>query len=364
MKKLLIKMVSSFKIVLLLMLFVVVYYYTIAADRYVSEISLGVQSSNSGSSKADALASLIGAPPSSKEDVMHVKEYIHSLDMLNILNEKIKLREIYEKQTLDLFFRLYSSMNQESFHNYYKNRVELKYDEITGLLKVKVQGFESQDAQFIAQEILIEVDRFINELSHKISREQMGFAEDELLKAKERYQEAKSELITFQNKYGMFDPKVQAEAKAKLSIEIDSKIAQKETELATMLSYLNETAPQVVALKSEIVALKDQLVKESSKVASTESKSKLNELASKYQDLTIEAGFSEDAYKIALTAVEQNRIEANKKAKQLLVIQKPSLPESAVYPEKIYNILTIFLVLSLLYGIGRLIKEIIEEHKY
>ena len=46
MKKLLIKMVSSFKIVLLLMLFVVVYYYTIAADRYVSEISLGVQSSN------------------------------------------------------------------------------------------------------------------------------------------------------------------------------------------------------------------------------------------------------------------------------------------------------------------------------
>lgn len=41
MKKLLIKMVSSFKIVLLLMLFVVVYYYTIAADRYVSEISWG-----------------------------------------------------------------------------------------------------------------------------------------------------------------------------------------------------------------------------------------------------------------------------------------------------------------------------------
>ena len=34
------------------------------------------------------------------------------------------------------------------------------------------------------------------------------------------------------------------------------------------------------------------------------------------------------------------------------------------YPEKIYNILTIFLVLSLLYGIGRLIKDIVEEHKY
>ena len=30
----------------------------------------------------------------------------------------------------------------------------------------------------------------------------------------------------------------------------------------------------------------------------------------------------------------------------------------------LYNILTIFLVLSLLYGIGRLIKDIVEEHKY
>lgn len=364
MKKLLIKMFSSFKIVLLLMVFVVLYYLFIAADRYVSEVYLGVQSSNSKSSGTDALSSLIGVPPSSKEDVMHVKEYIHSLDMLNILNDHINLRYLYEKQTLDPFFRLYSNMNQESYHNYYKNRIDLSYDEATGLLKMKVEGFEPSDAQLIATEVLQEVDRFINELSHKISREQMAFSEDELIKAKERFQIAKNNLIEFQNRYGMFDPQNQAEAKAKLGLEIEAKIAQKETELATMLSYLNDSAPQVVALRAEISALKNQLVKESAKVASKESKSKLNELASKYQDLAIEAVFSEDAYKIALNAVEQNRIEANKKAKQLLVIQKPSLPQSAIYPEKIYNIVTIFLILSLLYGIGRLIKDIVEEHKY
>lgn len=364
MKELLIKMFSSFKIVLILMLFVVFYYIFIAKDRYVSEVYLGVQSSESKLGGTDSLASLIGVPPSSKEDVMYVKEYIHSLDMLNVLNSEINLRKLYEKQAFDPFFRLFSSMNQEQYHWYYKNRVDLSYDESTGLLKMKVECFEPQDAQLIATEILSEVDRFINELSHKISREQMAFSENELIKSKERFQVAKNSLIEFQNRYGMFDPQTQAEAKAKLSLEIDAKIAQKETELATMLSYLNEIAPQVVALKSEIEALKNQFLKESGKVASKESKSKLNELASKYQDLAIEAGFSEDAYKIALKAVEQNRIEANKKAKQLLVIQKPSLPESAIYPEKIYNILTIFLVLSLLYGIGRVIKDIVEEHKY
>lgn len=44
------------------------------------------------------------------------------------------------------------------------------------------------------------------------------------------------------------------------------KISQKETELNTMLSYLNKSAPQVVALRAEIKALNAQLEKEKIKL--------------------------------------------------------------------------------------------------
>lgn len=355
---------DTFKTVMVAMLLVVAYYFFIAADRFVSEMSLSVRSSASDTSSVGGLASLVGVAPSSKEDVMHLKEYIHSLDMLKVLDTQINLRSSYEEQTKDPFFRLFGWMNQEQYLSYFRNRVEVTYDDLTGLLKVRTQGFTPEESQTISATILQECDRFINELSHKISREQMAFAEGELLKTKEKYQNAKNNLVVFQNKHGVFDPKTQAEAKAGLSTEIEAKISQKETELATMLSYLNDTAPQVVALKSELEALKSQLSKEKAKVASDSSSQKLNDLAAKFQDLVIEAGFAEDAYKIALASVEKTRIEVSKKVKQLVVIQTPSKPESAEYPRKAYDIVTMFIIFSMLFGIARLVKAIIEEHKY
>lgn len=355
---------DTFKTVMVGMLLVIAYYSFIAAERYVSETSLSVRTSSNESSAVGGLASLVGVAPSSKEDVMHLKEYIHSLDMLKILDVKINLRALYEAQTKDPFFRLYGWMHQEHYLWYFRNRVEVTFDDLTGLLKVRTEGFSADDAQMISSAILEECDRFINELSHKISREQMAFAEEELLKAEQKYQAAKSSLVAFQNKHALFDPQAQAQAKAGLSTEIEAKISQKETELATMLSYLNDTAPQAVALKSELEALKTQLTKEKEKVASSNSSQKLNELAAKFQELLVGAGFAEEAYKMALASVEKTRIEVSRKVKQLVVIQTPSKPESAEYPRKIYNIVTIFIILSMLFGIARLVKVIIEEHRY
>ena len=117
-------------------------------------------------------------------------------------------------------------------------------------------------------------------------------------------------------------------------------------------------------LKSEINALKKQLAKETSKIVSSSNSKRLNDLAARFQDLTIEAQFAQDAYTVALTSIETTRIESSRKIKQLVVIQNASEPQDPEYPKKIYNILTIFVLLSAIYGIVKLIAMIIEEHKY
>ncbi|EIT1769686.1 capsule biosynthesis protein, partial [Campylobacter coli] len=139
---------------------------------------------------------------------------------------------------------------------------------------------------------------------------------------------------------------------------------QREAKLLTMQSYMNDHAPEIVTLKAEITALKKQLVKERSKISADNSSQKLNDLAAKFQDLTIEAGFAQSAYEAALKAYESARIEALRKIKQLVIVQTPDVPQSAKYPEKIYNILTAFIVLSLIFGVIKFVKMIIEEHKY
>ncbi|MCV3377593.1 capsule biosynthesis protein [Campylobacter sp. IFREMER_LSEM_CL2194] len=359
------KILNSFKIVLILTAFVVFYYVFIAANRYVSESVLSVKSTTGDSGAITGIAALLTNNSFSSEDITFLKSYIHSLDMLNILEEKIQIRELYQKQKLDFFYSISSSADQEDFLKYYQNRVKIiQENSANGLLRVEVEGFDPQSAHLIASTIVKESEKFINEISHKAARDQMQFAEEELLQFKKRYQKAKDELLAFQNKYGVFDPLKQAEGTLKLIAELESKIAAKEAELLMMQSYINDNAPQIVTIKSEIDALKKQLQKEKSKVSSPKSSQKLNDLAAKFQDLTIEAGFAESAYTAALKAYESARIEALRKIKQVVIVQSPSLPQSAKYPEALYNILTAFMILSLIYGIVKFIKMIIEEHRY
>ncbi|WP_257933232.1 capsular polysaccharide export system, inner membrane protein [Campylobacter lari] len=359
------KILNSFKIVLILTAFVIFYYVFIAANRYVSESVLSVKSTTGDSGAITGIAALLTNNSFSSEDITFLKSYIHSLDMLNILEEKIQIRELYQKQKLDFFYSISSSADQEDFLKYYQNRVKIiQENSVNGLLRVEVEGFDPQSAHLIAATIVKESEKFINEISHKAARDQMQFAEEELLQFKKRYQKAKDELLAFQNKYGVFDPLKQAEGTLKLIAELESKIAAKEAELLMMQSYINDNAPQIVTIKSEITALKKQLQKEKSKVSSPKSSQKLNDLAAKFQDLTIEAGFAESAYTAALKAYESARIEALRKIKQVVIVQSPSLPQSAKYPEVLYNILTAFMILSLIYGIVKFIKMIIEEHRY
>lgn len=355
---------KSFKVIYLLMFFVIFYYLVIAADRYVSSITLSVRSINNDITPISGLASLVGVNSGAREDVLFLKQYIHSLDMLNILEREIQLRTLYESQKKDPFYMLLNNASQESFLKFYQNRVAITLDDTSGLLQVDVEGFSPQDAQTIAQAILKESEHFINEISHSAAREQMIFAEQELLKAKTRLQTAKNELLAFQSRYGVFDPLKQAEAKANLTTGIESKIAEKETQLTTMRTYLNENAPQIVMLKSEVNALKQQLAKETSKIIASSNSKQLNDLAARFQDLTIEAQFAQDTYTVALASVETTRIESSRKIKQLVVIQNANEPQSPEYPKKIYNIITIFVILSMVYGIIKLIAMIIEEHKY
>ena len=356
---------DSFKTVIYIMIVVIFYYTFIAADRYVSNVSLSVKSTDGSSPiSLSGIESLVGVASSSTEDINLLQEYIKSFDMLQKLDEKINLRSLYEKQKLDLFFRIYSSTSKESYLKYYRDRIHILFDDATGLLNVAVESFSPEDARIISAAILEESERFINEISHNIAREQLRFAQGELESAKQKYKDAKNELLAFQNEYGVFDPQSLAKTKAGFITEIELQISKKETELNTMRSYLNDNAPEIVALKAELRAHKEQLEKEKSKVASNASQDKLNDVVAQFEALYLNLSFAEDVYKTAITAVETTRIEIGRKAKQVVVIQSPYVPDSAAYPNKMYNIITIFVILTLIFGVVRLVRAIIDEHRY
>ena len=340
-----------------------IYYGFFAESRYVSESIITVRESQENPAVvAGSVAGLVaGSPAAANREVMYLTEYILSLDMLRHLDGKLGLRKLYERDSPDFIYRLHPGTSQEWFLRYFRSRVSVTLDSMTSLLDIGVEAFSAADAQAINREILAESERFVNEISHQMAREEMNFTEAQVERVRERYFAAKRTLIEFQNRNRLFDPVAQAQAKAGLTNELEAMLARDEAELKNELTYLNDKSYQVIARKNRIKATSAQLDEERKRLASTEGE-RLAGLAAEFQNLTLDASFAEEAYRASLQTLEKVRMDTSKELKHLIVIASPTLPQIALYPRRLYDLGTIFVVCLLLYGVVRLVVATVEDH--
>ena len=347
------------------LLLVALYLGLFASDRYVSESTLAVrQAGSEGVALPGAAMLLAGLTPPSREDTLYVQHYIHSLGLLQKLDPELKIREHFAASGMDLLHRVWQGSSQEHFLQYFRDRIQVSFDDVSSLLTVRVEGFDPEFAQQLNKRILEESERFVNEYSHRIAREQLTFAEAELNTAAQRVQQAKEQVLAFQTRNRLLDPTFQAQASGALSAELLATKARLEGELNALLAYMNEDAPQVRALRSRIAATARQADAERERgTKPTPQGERLNSLAIEFQGLQTQAEFALDGYKIALGAVENARIDATRKLKSLVVVEPPSKAETPEYPRRIYTLATVLAVTLLIYAIVRLVLATIREHQ-
>jgi capsular polysaccharide transport system permease protein len=196
-----------------------------------------------------------------------------------------------------------------------------------------------------------------------MARDQMSFAESEMEKNRRRYEERRQAVLRFQAENKLLDPETIATAHQQIIVGLEDSLAKDNARLSLLSASLDENSPQVNELKSRIRATNNQLEIESQRLISSPSGGKLNVVAAEYRDLTTQAKFAEDAYKISITAVESARIDATKKLRSLVTVNSPNRPDEALYPQRFYNLVTAFFVLLLLYGIARFVVAAVEDHR-
>jgi capsular polysaccharide transport system permease protein len=335
------------------------------ADRYVAESVVAVrQSGDTPIVGVDALSSLFAASaPASRQDELMLEAHVLSMDMLRQLDEKLDLRASFSAPRLDFMFRMSPDATQEEYLDYFRSRVDVVVDDESGLLRIRTQAFTPELAYELNREIIALSERFINESSHRLAREQMAFAEQELEKARVAVNKARNAVLEFQREHGVLDPVAQVTANTGLTVELQAELARQEAELKALLGYLNEGAHQVQGLKAQIAGTRAQLEAESRRAMSSADGTSLNVLAGEFQELLAELQFAQDAYKLALSGLETARVESTRKLKSLVLVESPAVPESARYPRRAYTLFALLLGLGLLYGIVRLVVATIEDHQ-
>lgn len=339
------------------------YFGLLAQDRFVSTTVLTVRRAHQDSFGATGLAMLIpGAGGASAEDTRMLQTYMLSDSLLRKLDAEFHLRQHYEAPRRDPFLRLWPGTSQEWWLDYWRSRLEISIDEVSGLLTLRVQSFDAAFSQQLATALLKESEAFINTVTHRIAQEQMGFAQGELTLADERLAKARVALLSFQARHNMLDPGVQAQAAGALAAELHAQLARVEAELSTKEAFLNSDAPDVLTLKAQAAALRLQVTRETRNVTSANSDA-LNTLTTQFRDLKARNGLAEEMYKGALASIEATRIEASRKAKSLVVVEPPTRAETAEYPRRIYDLITLLIGSLLLYAVIRLVVATVNEHR-
>lgn len=341
-------------------LLVSLYWFLWAEDRYLSRATVVLESPQIAQPDISFSSILTGA--SGDKDLLLLREYLLSVDMLKEVEEELDFRGHYSENG-DFFARLGDAEAPiEDLHQYYLRRVTVEMDEYAGVLNVEVQAYTPEFAHQMVQLLLEAGEAHMNDMGQRLAFEQVEFLEEQLRRLEDRLDEARADLLAFQNKEGLVSPTSTVESINQVVATLEGELARIQAQRKALSSYQSVQSADMRRVQSEIDALREQIEKQRDRLAQATGES-LNRISSQYETLELKAQFAQETYSSALAALENTRLEAARKLKQVSVLQSPLFPEYATKPDRLYNA-TVFAIVTLFLAlIASMMILIIRDHR-
>ena len=322
------------------------YFYKVARDRYVTRSDFVIRKAddNDANVTASGLGSLLGRGNQlSLEDARFLKTYLQSPQVLADLSRSFDLDDAFARRGLDPFAGIKPNLSAEKKLKFFKKQVAVSLDEISGAIVLKTVGLNPDSSYRLNRFMLTKSEQFVNRLNQDISLKQQGFAETELVRAREKLNLAKNRLLAYQEANTVIDPKGEAELAGQTISKLQEKLVELRVELSTLKRQFKDPAEQEVAVVADQVReLELEIEKERRSLVSRKGRN-LGKKTSDFVKLESEVGFATDSYKMALAAVEKARVESKRQQKFMALLSAPQKPED---PENDWRTKGFFTVLA------------------
>lgn len=311
-------------------------------------------------------ASLVGGGiKSSLEDAYVLVDYLQSSSLVSEIDTQLNLRAHFSTPSLDIFRRLGRNAASEDLHAYFLRHVKINVIPESSIVTIEVNAFEPAFAQKLAQALVTASEKAINNLNNRMVTAQTTLASNELSKARTNLTAARRKLLNFQATNNIIDPTGEVFSRLTSLAALDERLVQKRAELRIKQQFIREDAFDIRTLQQEITGLEAQRTQENQRLINSSGASDPQGIAAAaqaYEEVKLEADFALQTFTAALALDEKAKLDSARQAKFLLQISQPHLPEAHSFPSLFINTLTAFAVLSLFYGIIRLIIATIRDH--
>jgi capsular polysaccharide transport system permease protein len=348
-------------VVVLPTLLVIAYFGLIAADQYESEAQFQVRAADAPRQQNFGLSAmgLDSAPP---PDAISVSEYLSSHDAVAWLRRHRDLVARFRRPEADIFSRLWSpNPTPEALHRFYERQVTVKIDTETNLVILRVRGFRPTDSYALASALLGLGERRVNELNARMNNAALALARKQLAEAEEALTGSQRAITAFRQQYNNVDPPATSGAQLELVTKLKGALAQARAERSSMARFLDASSPQLVAVDARVRAIAAQ-VGAAQDALSGEGNKAIAARIGDYQELQLRQGFASKRYEAAAAQYQKARTDIERQQMYIVPVVDPNMPVKATYPQSLRVVLTVFISLLLVYGIGWLIIAGVREH--
>lgn len=351
-------------IVVLPTLIVAGYYYLIAADQYRSEAHFIVKSGERSASTGGGFGAILGmggAPSASMTDVASVSDYLQSHDVIEALQKRIDLIDIFRRPEADILSKLYNdNPTPEALLKYYRSKVNIHENHDNGITDLTVTTFRPIDSYKLARLLLALGEQRVNAMNARSYEGSVASARRQLVEAEEASAQIQSKLTRFRQSNADIDPQSSSEAQIKLVSELNRNLSASRAQLATMGATISRSSPQYVALSRTVRSLEMEIGRQSGKLAGN--RSAMSNSLGQYEALRVQQEYFGKNYEAAAANLQKARDDARRQQLYIVRVVNANVPVKSLFPERGKIVLTVFFSLLLVYSIGWLIAAGVREH--
>lgn len=331
------------------------YIYTRAADQYASYVGFSVRSESAPNAGdvLGGLGSLVGVTSSSTSDTDILYKFIQSRDLVERVNSRIDLREVWSKAPGDPIFGFRGGASLEDLVKEWDRKVRIHYD--SGMIDLRILAFDAQDAQDIALAIVDEGGILINQLNDIAREDALRYARDELERAQGLLRTARQNVTEFRNRYQLVDPVADVQGQIGVVTSLQQQLAEQLVSLGLLQANAQANDPRISQTELRIQVIRDQIDAERQKFGSVNGEEALSDVVGQFEILTVDRQFAEASYTAALASFESARAEAARQSRYLAPYIRPTLAQEAEFPQRLRLLLMIAGFLTVIWVIGSLI---------
>ena len=344
-----------------------IYYGLIASDLYYTETRISVRSPGAAAAPSLMSSAMGGIQLGSASiEADSIAEFAASHDAVQQLGEQVDLRGIFTRQEGDFLSRLSVDASFEDLVEHYQNRVNVIYDQATGIITIGAKTYRPEDSHSVLVALNDISEKLVNAFNQRAEEDAFRIARSEVERAEQRMADARADLLRFRLSNQELDPEQRSGGILSIISGLESEYAQVSSELGAAVAYMDPDSMQITALRNQLNAIQEQIRAEEERLTGSGSQAegdrRYANVLNDYEMLMLERELAHQEYTSAITSLESARIEAQRQQVYLVPIVQPHQAETARFPQRLENVGLVFLASLLVFLIGRLIITGIQDH--